>query len=131
MKRAYRGIYPINRMRAKRAAVFARGRCARHRQQETNIPPGPVPAPPIRPQGYDPELLYVECGRCGSPVVWDDGRATKLLAHAGIDPIELDATCVLVTDACPACGASEEYGVRIFRVTERSSFPLPPSHGNA
>ena len=24
---------------------------------------------PLALKGYDPELLYVECGRCGSPVM--------------------------------------------------------------
>ncbi|MBD5642013.1 MAG: hypothetical protein HDQ91_06305 [Desulfovibrio sp.] len=83
------------------------------------------------PQGYDPELLYVECGRCGAPVLWEPGRATALLSHAGVDPLEIDASCLLVTDACPACGASEEYSVRICRVSDRHPDEMPPTHGHA
>lgn len=61
-------------------------------------------------RGYDPELLYVECGRCGAPVLWEPGRATRLLDEAGIDPLELDASCLLVTNACPMCGGSASSG---------------------
>ncbi|MBD5627402.1 MAG: hypothetical protein HDQ90_08000 [Desulfovibrio sp.] len=79
--------------------------------------------------GYDPELLYVECGRCGAPVLWEPGRATRLLDQAGIDPLELDPSCLLITNACPMCAAPEGregatdgpdgepgYEVRVFRV---------------
>lgn len=63
-------------------------------------------------RGYDPELLYVECGRCGAPVLWEPGRATRLLDEAGIDPLELDASCLLVTNACPMCGGAGAPGGR-------------------
>lgn len=70
------------------------------------------------PKGLDPELLYVECGRCGAPVIWEKGRATTLLNEAGIDPIELDESCFLVTDACPMCSTQrKQYTVQIFRVS--------------
>lgn len=81
--------------------------------------------------GYDPEMLYVECGRCGAPVLWEEGKATELLRQAGIDPVELDSACLLVTDGCPACGTSNEYGVRIFRIASQTMSGLQPLHGNA
>lgn len=81
--------------------------------------------------GYDPELLYVECGRCGAPVLWEPGKATKLLELAGVDPLELDASCMLMTDACPACGQSDEYTVRIFRVSGKDEGEFPPVTGHA
>ena len=68
-------------------------------------------------RGYDPELLYVECGRCGAPVMWEKGKATRLLEQVGIDPLELDPSCLLVTDGCPACGHKGQYTVQIFRVS--------------
>lgn len=80
------------------------------------------------PHGYDPELLYVECGRCGAPVLWDDGRATSLLREAGIDPLELDASCLLVTDGCPACASRHEFSVKICRI---GSGKIPPTYGHA
>ena len=69
---------------------------------------------PLVPKGYDPELLYVECGRCGSPVMWEKGKASQILGLAGIDPLELDASCMLVTDGCPMCGGKGHYTVQIF-----------------
>lgn len=80
------------------------------------------------PKGFDPEFLYVECGKCGAPVIWEKGRATRLLEKAGIDPLELDASCLLLTDGCPLCEQNNEYHVRIFRVGDDG---LPPRHGNA
>jgi endogenous inhibitor of DNA gyrase (YacG/DUF329 family) len=79
------------------------------------------------PCGYDPELLYVECGSCGAPVMWGEGRATRILAQAGIDPLELDSSCLLVTDACPMCSARTHYSVQIFRVSNGN----PPQFGTA
>ncbi len=72
----------------------------------------------LRPKFFDPELRYVECGRCGAPVLWEHGRATLLLQEAGIDPMELDSSCLLVTDACPMCSSKKkQYIVQIFRVS--------------
>lgn len=82
-------------------------------------------------KGYDPELLYVECGRCGSPVLWEEGRAEKLLLEAGIDPLELDSSCILLTDGCPACGSSKEYSVRIFRLSDQGATHIVALHGHA
>jgi len=33
---------------------------------------------------FDPELLYVECAKCGQPVLWSPGDTTRILAWAGI-----------------------------------------------
>lgn len=85
----------------------------------------------ISSKGYDPELLYVECGRCGSPVMWEQGRASHILEQAGIDPLELDASCLLVTDGCPMCGGKGHYTVQIFRVSAGAESRRPPYFGNA
>lgn len=86
--------------------------------------------PQLRPRGFDPELLFVECSRCGAPILWEKGRATKLLDKAGIDPLELDSSCMLVTDACPSCSEQKEYTVKIFRVSSSldADFPLKLGH---
>lgn len=86
---------------------------------------------PVLATGFDPELLYVECGRCGSPVLWEEGRATKLLHEAGIDPLEIDPSCILLTDGCPACGSDNEYSVRIFRISGPGTSSFAPIHGHA
>ncbi|MDO5537808.1 MAG: hypothetical protein Q4F72_09815 [Desulfovibrionaceae bacterium] len=82
-------------------------------------------------RGYDPEMLYVECSRCGSPVLWEPGRATALVRSAGIDPLELDATCMLVTDGCPVCSGQGHYTVQMYRLSGTPSHLRPPSQGNA
>lgn len=109
---------------ARRRLAFARARSARYRNILLT-----APAPELA--GFNPELLYVECGRCGSPVIWEPGRATRLMGEAGIDPLELDSSCMLVTDACPACGEKDEYTVRIFRIAKASGIDLPVRLGHA
>ena len=92
-------------------------------------------AEPLRgtpaPSGFDPELLYVECARCGSPVMWEQGKATHILSLAGIDPLELDSSCMLVTDGCPMCSGKDQYTVQVFRVSGEAMTRRPPFFGNA
>lgn len=132
--------------RRARCAAFARGRLARLEARaggrfRRRAPLTAVSLTAGTP-GYDPELLYVECGRCGAPVLWEPGRATRLLDEAGIDPLELDAACLLVTNACPMCGAPEGaaadgadgdpgYEVRVFRVDGEGEGFGSPRHGHA
>ncbi|MDR1777482.1 MAG: hypothetical protein LBR31_06615 [Desulfovibrio sp.] len=97
-----------------------------HPAEKTIYGKNPLPSGPA-PRGYDPELLYVECGNCGAPVMWGEGRATRILAQAGIDPLELDSSCLLVTDACPICSDRTHYSVQIFRISNT----LTPQSGNA
>ena len=89
-----------------------------------------VPVLP-QPEAFDPDMLYVECGRCGSPVMWEKGKASQILGLAGIDPLELDSSCLLVTDACPLCGDKGQYTVQIFRVSGDTPTRRPPYFGNA
>lgn len=74
--------------------------------------------PNTPPQGYDPELLFVECKKCGAPVLWEKGQASHILETAGVDPLELDASCVLLSDGCPACTAQPHYTVQIYRIEQ-------------
>jgi hypothetical protein len=55
------------------------------------------------PTGYDLDLLYVECRFCGSPVLWEKGKTSLLLAASGIDTSLLDAECLILSDGCPQC----------------------------
>ena len=52
---------------------------------------------------FDPELLYVECARCGQPVLWNSGDTTRILSWAGIDARTLDEKCMIISEGCPAC----------------------------
>lgn len=52
---------------------------------------------------FDPELLYVECAKCGKPVLWNPGDTTRILAWAGIDTSSLDEKCMIVSEGCPTC----------------------------
>jgi hypothetical protein len=52
---------------------------------------------------FDLELLYVECSRCGQPVLWNPGDTTKVLTWAGVDTRGLDEKCMIVSEGCPLC----------------------------
>ena len=85
-------------------------------------------------QGYDPELMMVECARCGRPVLWEPGHSTAVLAGVGVDPLELDAHCLLLTDGCPQCCPRQEEGfsVQVFRLTTEQGVPFSvKAAGNA
>lgn len=89
------------------------------------------PPLPAFAKGYDPELLIVECARCGRPVLWESGRSTEMLAVAGVDPLELDAHCLLLTDGCLRCRpqSKEAFNVQVFRVApdEGQTFAARPA----
>ncbi len=56
---------------------------------------------------FDPELLYVECTKCGQPVLWKHGLTSKLLKMAKINLSTLDERCVIMSEGCPACTPGE------------------------
>lgn len=127
------GRYAKYRTRARRRAAHIKNSALQGSGYQSGIQKSSALAPKL-PQGfhgYDPELLYVECGRCGSPVIWEEGRAGRLLLEAGIDPLELDSSCILLTDGCPACGSAREYSVRIFRLSDQGATHIVPLHGHA
>jgi len=85
-------------------------------------------------RGYDPELMIVECAHCGRPVLWEPGRSTEVLAGVGIDPLELDAHCLLLTNGCPHCRPCQKEGfsVQVFRLTSEQRWVFGvKSAGNA
>jgi len=69
--------------------------------------------------GFDPELIFVECGNCGNPILWEDGKSTQVLLGAGIDPLEIDSHCILITNACPRCSKGKLFSVQIARVQDK------------
>jgi len=52
---------------------------------------------------FDPDLMYVECGECGNPILWEAGRTRQILELAGIDTKGLDERCCLISEGCPMC----------------------------
>ncbi len=68
---------------------------------------------------FDPELLYVECTRCGQPLLWGVGETTKLLNMAGIDISGIDERCMLASDGCPSCQPDEtQFSTQVVRLTK-------------
>lgn len=59
-------------------------------------------------EGFDPELLYVECARCHRPLLWEPGQTVKLLRQSNIDLNSLNAGCMILSEGCPICSAGED-----------------------
>lgn len=116
--RQTQGKHAPRRVLNRRRPLRHRSRCAVARQEPphtVNIPVLPVP------EAFDPDMLFVECGHCGAPIFWEKGRTRRLLNAVGIDPLELDASCVLITDSCPLCGGKGRYTVQIYRISAARS----------
>ncbi len=94
-----------------------------------NVSTSCIPSP--LQKGFDPEMLYVECSRCGAPVYWEPGKSTALLREVGIDPLELDPACMLVTSGCPLCGNGRSFSVRVVRLSDTPPHRLPKAMGTA
>ncbi|MGE4297763.1 MAG: hypothetical protein AB7E47_07010 [Desulfovibrionaceae bacterium] len=75
--------------------------------------------PMVAPHDHDPEMLYVECGRCGRPVLWEAGRTTAMLARSGVEMDLLDDHCLIVSAGCPACMPDQNhFETRVVRLRE-------------
>jgi len=71
---------------------------------------------------FDPELLYVECAKCGQPVLWNPGDTTRILAWAGIDSRALDEKCMIVSEGCPACQPDKKsFSTQVVRLRKSES----------
>lgn len=89
-----------------------------------------------RKNGYDPEMLYVECHVCGKPVLWEAGKTTELLLAAGVDVGGLDERCLILSEGCPACSppGTEGYTLAVVRVaglTPEEALHMTKPGGNA
>lgn len=79
---------------------------------------------------FDPDLMYVECGRCGLPVIWEAGKSAEVVEWSGIRLDDLDAGCMIVSDGCPTCTPSEHsFATHVVRLELGDGRPPPPPGG--
>lgn len=75
---------------------------------------------------FDPNLLYVECTKCGQPVLWKNGLTEKLLKMAKIDTSTLDERCVITSDGCPSCTPEETtFTTQVIRLNKEKDVQTP------
>jgi len=82
---------------------------------------------------FDLELLYVECAKCGQPVLWNPGDTTKVLTWAGVDTRGLDEKCMIVSEGCPQCRPGQNsFSTQIVRLrsTQDKAASLDAKGGN-
>jgi len=85
-----------------------------------------------RRRGFDPELLFVQCRRCGRALHWEEGETSRVLAKSGVALDQLDLSMLILSDGCEAC-APEELTHHADLVRPREGFFLSddPRHGAA
>lgn len=83
----------------------------------------------MKSEAFDPELMYVECAKCGQPVLWSPGDTTRVLAWAGIDPAGLDEKCMIVSEGCPGCQPGRSsFTTQVVRL-RKTEQPRPSTKG--
>lgn len=99
--------------------AMEKNRCD-HNQGARQSPPVPAHnANPEKSRKFDPELLFVECHKCGRPLLWNEGEASQIVEQSGIDAKKLDAQCLILAEGCPQCAPGEGgYMVRVVRLRE-------------
>ncbi|MDR2893156.1 MAG: hypothetical protein LBV80_08760 [Deltaproteobacteria bacterium] len=84
---------------------------------------------------YDPEMLYVECRKCGNPIMWEPGRTTAILARSCVSPALVDEHCMIISDGCRNCSPhADVFALSIVRLASISAQDLLLMHstgGNA
>ncbi|WP_245590080.1 hypothetical protein [Desulfonatronum lacustre] len=96
-----------------------KNRCNRDVSCKSNPPVAGLNRQHSPKNGFDPELMFVECHRCGRPLVWNQGEASQIIEQSGIDTKKLDAQCLILAEGCPQCAPGEGgYMVRVVRLRE-------------
>lgn len=85
--------------------------------------------------GYDLDLIYVECRLCGSPVLWGEGRTSRLIHASGMDASLLDSSCLILSEGCPQCKPNAPvyhlHVVRVATLSPEDLILLGPHKGSA
>jgi hypothetical protein len=58
-------------------------------------------------QDFDLETLYVECSRCGRPLIWEKGTTTFIIQSSGIDK-NLGSDWLMLSRGCPVCSPDDD-----------------------
>lgn len=83
-----------------------------------------------KPFDRDPNLLFIECLRCGRPLNFDPGMVTAALTGAGVDLSVIDLGHMIVTDGCPHCSPDAPgYPTELVRLN--TDFDVERYHMNA
>lgn len=61
------------------------------------------------PKRIATDLLYAECSRCGQPVLLEPDQTADVILWSGINPTQLDLSCMILSEGCPMCDPEEEY----------------------
>lgn len=55
---------------------------------------------------FDLETLYVECARCGRPLIWEKGTTTFIIQSSGIEK-SLGSDWLILSMGCPSCSPDQ------------------------
>ncbi|MFP4317253.1 MAG: hypothetical protein ACOC24_05715 [Desulfovibrionales bacterium] len=67
---------------------------------------------------FDPELLFIQCAKCGRSMNWSRGVTTKFLKNSGIDAEMLDPSFLILSMGCSECLPEETgYVTKLVKLT--------------
>lgn len=79
-------------------------------------------------KGFDLEMLYVECSKCGRPLIWEKGTTTFLIQHSGIDQ-PLGSDWIMLSRGCPVCSpGQQEFTLTLARSGTSPDHPARGQH---
>jgi|GEM_PF-6742822 len=56
---------------------------------------------------FDPEMIYVECARCGRPLIWEKGTTTFIIQSSGVGR-HLSPDWLILSRGCPTCSPDQD-----------------------
>jgi hypothetical protein len=69
---------------------------------------------------FDPDLLYIECAKCGRALNWDKGETSLFLVRSGINTGTLDWSFMILSMGCANCSPDElGYMTKLVQVSEK------------
>jgi hypothetical protein len=75
-----------------------------------------------RRRPFDPDLLFIECSKCGRALNWEKGATSMFLVRSGIDTGNLDSSFMILSMGCANCSPDElGYLTKLVQFSEKRS----------
>jgi hypothetical protein len=71
---------------------------------------------------FDPDLLFIECAKCGRALNWEKGETSMFLVRSGISTGNLDLSYMILSMGCTDCSPDEfGYLTKLVQVSKGKS----------
>jgi hypothetical protein len=73
-------------------------------------------------RSFDPDLLYIECAKCGRALNWERGETSLFLLRSGIDSGNLDWSFMILSMGCSNCSPDElGYLTKLVQISQKEA----------